>query len=344
VLFIEEVDPFLENNVLELFAEHNTTLPRVSFLGKRSGTVPDLGELSPGLILGILGELMDVGAPQTDEEYSVKAADALENFAPARSLAFCPGCPHRASYWAIKKALAFDGRDGVVFGDIGCYALGVLATGFYQSKTLHAMGSGMGMASGFGMLKQFGATQPAIALCGDSTFYHAAIPALLNAMHHESDLLMIILDNSATAMTGFQPHPGSPVNAMGSDAPTVVIEDLCTSLGLNTVIKDPFELDESAMTIYELLQEKGTKVLILRQMCALVGAKKAPRRYTVTVDQDKCIGDECGCNRYCTRVFRCPGLNWDVSLKKARVDEAICAGCGVCADICPSQAIVRERA
>ncbi len=343
VLFIEEVDPFLENNVLELFAQHNTTLPRITFLGKGSGTVPDLGELSPGLVLDILADLTDVGPPATDEAYSVKADDALERFAPARSLAFCPGCPHRASYWAIKKALALDGRDGVVFGDIGCYALGVLATGFHQSKTLHAMGSGAGMASGFGMLKQFGATQPAIALCGDSTFYHAAIPALLNALHHQSDFLMIILDNSATAMTGFQPHPGSSVNAMGSLAPPVVIEDLCKSLGLKTVIKDPFELDESAMTIYELLQEKGTKVLILRQMCALVSAKKGPRRYNVRVDQHKCIGEECGCNRFCTRVFRCPGLNWDVTLKKGRVDEAICAGCGVCADICPSHAIVRER-
>ncbi|MFH1117029.1 MAG: thiamine pyrophosphate-dependent enzyme [Pseudomonadota bacterium] len=344
VLFIEEVDPFLENNVLELFAEHNTTLPKMSFLGKRSGTVPDLGELSPGLILDILSGLMDVNPPQPDEGYSLKAADALENFAPARSLAFCPGCPHRASYWAVKKALALDGRDGVVFGDIGCYALGVFATGFHQSKTLHAMGSGIGMASGFGMLGQFGATQPAVCLCGDSTFFHAAIPALLNALHHRSDLLMIVLDNSATAMTGFQPHPGSPVNAMGSPAPPVVIEDLCTALGLKTVIRDPFHLEDTAVTIYELLQETGTKVLILRQMCALVRAKKGPRSYTVTVDQDKCMGEECGCGRFCTRVFRCPGLNWDVSLKKARIDEAVCTGCGVCADICPAHAIVRERA
>lgn len=344
VLFIEEVDPFLEGNVETVFAEHNRSLPSISFLGKKSGVVPDVGELSPVLVLGILSELMSVKPPELNETYTAQSRVALENFAPVRSLAFCPGCPHRASYWAIKKALALDGRDGVVFGDIGCYGLGVLPTGYHQSKTLHAMGSGAGMAAGFGLLGTFGCTQPSIAVCGDSTFYHAAIPAIINALHHKSDLLMIILDNSATAMTGFQPHPGSSVDAMGSQAPPVVIEDLCSSLGMEPIIADPFDLDQAAMTIYELLQKKGTKILILRQECALVRARKAPPRFKVVIDPNRCIGEECGCNQLCTRVFRCPGLNWDTSLKKARIDEAICAGCGVCAAICPSQAIMTEEA
>jgi indolepyruvate ferredoxin oxidoreductase alpha subunit len=344
VLFIEEVDPFLENNVQELFAQNNGRLPRISFLGKKSGTVPDTGELSPGLVVRIISEVVGVPAPRENEGYLSEASGALADFAPVRSLAFCPGCPHRASYWAIKKALALDGRDGVVFGDIGCYALGVLATGFRQASTLHAMGSGAGMASGFGILGRLGATQPAIALCGDSTFYHAAIPAVINGVHHKSDFLMVILDNSATAMTGFQPHPGSPVDAMGSEAPPVVIEDLCASLGLKTVIRDPFDLEDTAMTIYDLLQGKGTNVLILRQECALVRAKKKPRRFNVVIDQAKCIGEDCGCNRLCTRVFRCPGLNWDTAAQKARIDDAICVGCGVCAQICPSHAIVIQEA
>lgn len=342
VLFLEEVDPVLENNIKEIYADHNRSLPGMTFLGKKSGTIPNTGELSPGLVLSVLSNLMEVPLPPVDEAYSVKAKEALEKYAPFRSLAFCAGCPHRASFWAIKKALALDGRNGVLFGDIGCYGLGFLPTGFRQPKTLHAMGSGTGMAGGFGMLSRFGATQPSLTVCGDSTFFHAAIPALINGLHHRSDFLMIVLDNSATAMTGFQPHPGSSFDAMGLEAPPVAIEDLCSSLGIKTVERDPFQLEDAALTIHELLQEKGTKVLILRQECALVRGKKGPRRPKMKIDQIKCIGEECGCNRLCTRVFRCPGLNWDGATGKAKIDEAICVGCGVCADICPSGAIERE--
>ncbi len=225
MLFLEEVDPVLENNVKALFADHNAELPRISFSGKKSGTVPDTGELGPGLILQILSGLTSAQMPHIDAAYAQSADDAVANLAPVRSLAFCAGCPHRASFWVIKKALKLDGRDGVLFGDIGCYGLGFMATGFRQAKTLHAMGSGVGMAVGFGMLGRLGATQPSLAVCGDSTFYHAAIPALVNAQHHGSDFLMILLDNSATAMTGFQPHPGSPVDAMGSPAAAVPMEE-----------------------------------------------------------------------------------------------------------------------
>ncbi len=344
VLFVEEVDPVLENNVKELFADHNQELPPISFFGKKSGAVPDTGELSPGLLIGILSQLTGANAPEPDESFKASAAEAMENFAPARSLAFCPGCPHRASFWAIKRALVLDGRDGVLFGDIGCYALGFMATGFHQAKTLHAMGSGTGMAGGFGKLARFGATQPALAVCGDSTFYHSAIPALINALHQGSDFLMILVDNSATAMTGFQPHPGIDVDAMGFEAPPIVIEEVTGAIGVRTVIRDPFELESTADTIYDLLQEPGTKALILRQTCALVRAKQESRRYKVRIDPDMCIGDDCGCNRLCTRVFRCPGLNWDSESGKSRVDEAICVGCGVCADICPQHAIIREDA
>ncbi len=344
VLFVEEVDPVLENNVKEIFADHNSELPRITFLGKKSGTVPSVGELSPGLVIQILADLLGIAVPQVDTRYIEQTKSILNDFAPARSLAFCPGCPHRATFWAIKKALALDGREGVVFGDIGCYALSAHPTGFNQSKTVHAMGSGTGLACGFGMLTRFGATQPSIAVCGDSTFYHAAIPALINALHHKSDFLMIVLDNSATAMTGFQPHPGSRVNAMGFDARPVVIEELCRSLGLEAVVKDPFSLEETTSTVYEMLQQSGAKVLILRQECALVRGKKASKKYKVSIDPLKCLGGDCGCNRLCTRVFRCPGLRWDASNNKSGIDEAICSGCGVCADICPAGAIVKDQA
>jgi indolepyruvate ferredoxin oxidoreductase alpha subunit len=345
VLFFEEIDPVLENNVAELFAFHNRELPQIEFMGKNSGHVPSTGELSPDLALSVLSGITGVSVPEEDSGYVENALDSLANYSPNRSLAFCAGCPHRSSLWAIKKALAFDGRDGILFGDIGCYSLGIFATGYFQIKTLHSMGSGAGMACGFGNLADLGATQPSLAVCGDSTFFHAVVPALINAVHSRSNFLLIVLDNSATAMTGFQPHPGSPVDAMGFETPKIIIEDLCRAIGLETVVRDPFDIDDTSLTIYEMLQQQsGPKALVLRHECALVSARKSRAQFKMRVDSEKCLGDECGCNRLCTRVFKCPGLIWDQSAKKSRIDDAICAGCGVCASICPSQAIVMENA
>jgi len=343
VLFLEEVDPVLENNVLELFARHNRNLPRIEFLGKGSGTVPPNGELLPGLVMDCLSKVMGARLPEIDPEYAARAGQAIETYAPARSLAFCPGCPHRASLWAVKQALSLDGRDGVLFGDIGCYSLGIMPTGFLQLKSIHAMGSGAGMACGFGSFESLGVDQPSLAVCGDSTFYHAVVPALINAVHQRSDFLLIVMDNGGTAMTGFQPHPGSPIDAMGRAAPQVSIEELCKSLGLKTFVSDPFDLQATTDIIYELIRERsGPKVLVLRQQCALVKSKKEGRRYRMTIDAERCVGEDCGCNRLCTRIFRCPGLNWDKNANRSTIDEAICVGCGVCAELCPKQAIVRE--
>lgn len=345
VVFFEEVDPVLENNVLELFAQHNRDLPRIEFLGKRTGTVPSCGELSPELVMNCLSQLTGAQMPEVPPEYAVLAKQALENCAPPRSLAFCAGCPHRASLWAIKQALALDGRNGVLFGDIGCYSLGIMSTGFFQLKTLHAMGSGAGMACGFGSFERLGVDQPSLAICGDSTFYHAVVPALINAAHQRSDFLLMVLDNGGTAMTGFQPHPGSSIDAMGKPAPQVSIEAVCGSLGMDTVVHDPFDLQGATEIIYDLIQKRtGPKVLVLRQQCALVRSKKEGRRYTMSIDAERCIGEECGCNRLCTRVFKCPGLTWDKARNRSSIDEAICVGCGVCADVCPTHAIVREGA
>ena len=142
--------------------------------------------------------------------YQNKARDIASRLLIPREIAFCPGCPHRASFYAIKTALTLDGRNGFVVGDIGCYGLAAGATGFNQIKALHCMGSGSGNVSGFSKMASFGFEQPVVAVMGDSTFYHASLPALVNAKHNNAKALFIILDNAVTAMTGFQENPATP--------------------------------------------------------------------------------------------------------------------------------------
>ena len=343
ILFVEEVDPFLENNIKEFCAEEAAHLGIKTFLGKASGDLPDIGEINPDIVTEAIQKVLKISYQPRPLKYVQEAAEAASLYAPSRELGFCAGCPHRATYWSIKNAMAMDGRDGIVLGDIGCYALGSRPAGFNQLKTVHAMGSGVGLANGLGQLERFGLDQPVLTVCGDSTFYHAAIPALINAQYNRSNFLMLILDNSATAMTGFQPHPGTGKTAMGPESPVIDIEALCKALGVQVTVKNPFDVQDTIETIHELLQERdGAKVLILRQECALVRAKRQKALYKVQVNQERCAGIECGCNRLCTRIFKCPGLAWDPVTGKGKIDEAICTGCGVCADICPQSAIIKE--
>jgi indolepyruvate ferredoxin oxidoreductase alpha subunit len=345
ILFVEEVDPFLENNVKEIYAQNCLDLGLKAFFGKASKDMPDVGELNPEIVTHALQKLLHVSYEPRPADYAQQAHEATAAFVPSRSLGFCAGCPHRATYWAVKTALALDDRGGFVLGDIGCYSLGMGPSGFGQMKTLHAMGSGTGLACGFGQLDRFGMKQPVLAVCGDSTFYHAAMPALVNAHYNRANFLLLLLDNSATAMTGFQPHPGTGSTATGGEAPVIDLKAICEVFGARVEVVDPFDVAATVETLLRLLQdEKGVKVLILKRECALVSAKHQKRPYRMEVDQKRCLGEGCGCNRLCTRVFKCPGLIWDPMTGKARVDEAICTGCGVCAEICPALAIRKEAA
>ncbi len=343
ILFIEEVDPFLENNVKEIYAQHCAALGYKSFFGKANKEIPEIGELNPEIVTHAMTKLLNLSYEARPADYAQRVHEAASEMVPNRALGFCAGCPHRATYWALKLALALDGREGFVLGDIGCYSLGLGPSGFGQMKTLHAMGSGTGLACGFGQLGRFGLEQPVVAVCGDSTFYHAAMPALVNACYNGSNFLLLLLDNSATAMTGFQPHPGTGLTATGDPAPILDLKVICEAFGARVEIVDPFDVRASVEAILRLLQdERGARVLILKRECALVSARREKRLYRVEVDQQRCIGESCGCNRLCTRVFKCPGLMWDSETGKARIDEAICTGCGVCAEICPASAIRKE--
>jgi indolepyruvate ferredoxin oxidoreductase, alpha subunit len=340
VFIIEEVLPFLEDNVKIMAAELAQEVGIKQFFGRAEATLPTTGELNPDIVIAALAGLLGIEYRAVPMEYEINANLLSFSNAPNREMTFCAGCPHRASFWNIHNALILDNRQGFVCGDIGCYTLAFLPCGFSTLKTGHCMGAGTGLASGFGKLGNFGMDQPVLSVCGDSTFYHAAMPALVNAVHNRSDIIMVILDNSGTAMTGFQPHPGLTDSVMGNDVPAVDIAAVCRAIGAKVFISDPFDVEATEAALLDLLRnETGTRVMILRQKCALSPERKGKKYFEVIIDESICLGEKCGCNRLCTRVFRCPGLIWDTVSGKARIDEVICAGCGVCASICPSGAI-----
>jgi len=346
VLVVEETLPVMENNIKAMAMDLTPKIGVKTFHGKGDGLLPKVGELNVDMVARGIAQVLDTayGSPASDA-YRRRAQEVGIEGAPPRPLTFCPGCPHRASLWSITRVVEMDNRKGFVCGDIGCYGMDLFGSGFGVTKTIHAMGSGTGLASGFGKLSAFGMDQPILSVCGDSTFFHTVMPALVNAIHNKSNITMVVLDNSGTAMTGFQPHPGLQADALGNEVPAIDIGEVCRAMGARVEICDPFDPVQTQKTLLDLVDDdQGVKVLILKQICGLSPEKKGKKLYDVSVDESGCIGEACGCSRLCTRILKCPGLVWDETREKAQIDEALCTGCGFCASICPKDAIDRKEA
>jgi indolepyruvate ferredoxin oxidoreductase alpha subunit len=343
VLVAEEVDPFIETLVKEAMVDKNTQGKTI--YGKASGHIPMYGEMTPDRVIRALTGLFDIHYEPVPSSYREGVSRASRDLLISRGLTWCPGCPHRASFMAVEKAIKTDGRDAYVTGDIGCYTLDVFPEGKNRMKVLHAMGSGTGLASGFGQLERFGLNQPIVAICGDSTFFHASVPALINAVHNRSNMIQIVLDNGATAMTGFQPHPGTDYNAFGEQTTPVDMEKFCLSLGCSVTVSDPFDIKGTTRKLRKLLRnENGEKnsvrVLILRRTCELVRMRdEKSKPFKVLVHDELCKGEACG---VCSKSFRCPALVIDSVQNKAQIREDACSGCGVCVEVCPFSAISKE--
>jgi indolepyruvate ferredoxin oxidoreductase alpha subunit len=338
VLFVEETDPFLEDEVraLSTMREFGGN-PR--FHGKRSAVVPSYGEMNVENSLAALRAVLGIQPETVDEVYESRVEEAKKLLIP-RGLTFCAGCTHKNVYWAIQKVRDSLGGKLIVAGDIGCYSLGA----FYNEsmQTMHAMGSGIGVANGLGQLERFGLDSKVIAVAGDSTFFHACIPALVNAKHKKADLTFLILDNSTTAMTGFQKHPGSA--EQDSNLHRVSIEKIVRAVEPDTVqVGDATKIPSTISMIKDVIEKPGFNVIILNSICRLEELKSGwvyENLPAIEVDADACLGEDC---KVCVGEFNSAGLGWDSKSGRPVALEHVCVRCGACISVCPKNAIRRRR-
>lgn len=292
--------------------------------GKQSGFVPRVGELTPGRIQSLLGGFAGIRT----------AAVSVEG-APGRRPTLCAGCPHRASFFAIKKAAP----RGIYTSDIGCYTLGM---NLGAVDTVLCMGAAITQAAGFYHAFKHNRKRPDIvATIGDSTFFHAGVPALIDAVVQGVKFTLVILDNRTTAMTGNQPTPASGFGACGEPLDAVDLESLVRGCGVKFIREgDPYQLKEfialmKAAAAYG--RERGPAVVISRHPCILDRARRDEAGDSVAVEiSDRCDG--CG---YCIQHFECPALIHhaeDKTHKYTSIDPMLCAGCGVCLQVCPRKA------
>src|SRR5271157_674781 len=325
VLVIEELEPFLEN-IVKQEAYEDGCCDKVQIHGK--DLFPHYYEFPAELfsvkIAEFLGRESPIGAARTD----LLAA-------PPRPPVLCPGCSHRTTYYAMKVLEKELNTHFVHSSDIGCYTLG-----FYKPvegvDTCICMGASIGLANGISKLHD---KTPVLAILGDSTFYHAGIPALINAVYNENSLLLVIMDNSSTCMTGFQDHPGTGIKITKEPGQKVDMEQLCLGCGVSPDklwVADSNVLPDLVDKLREAVTAPGVRVFISRHTCALLEAgekKKAGIRPALAaIDNDKC--KECF---ICIRHFGCPALT--LVDNKVQVDQTLCTGCKVCVDICPYEAI-----
>ncbi|VBB43017.1 Indolepyruvate oxidoreductase subunit IorA [uncultured Desulfatiglans sp.] len=326
VLVLEETDTFIEYLLGD----------RKKVLGRLSGHVPAEGELVPERIAAILDKTLNEAGLQplsSGPDLGVRAL--VEGLGlPMRRPTLCPGCPHRASFFAIRKAQP----KAIFTSDIGCYTLGL---NLGAVDTCLDMGAGITMAAGFyHAFAADGETQPVVATIGDSTFFHSGTAGLINAVYNNARFVLVILDNEITAMTGMQPTPGLGLRADGTRGKAVSIERVVEGCGIEFLrVVDPYALAEMTRAVkeaasYTLEPDGGIAVIIARHPCVIAYRKEAiPVRRTVTVTDD-CV--EC---RLCLERFECPALYHDEALGKTAVNQALCTGCGVCIQVCPKGAI-----
>ena len=324
LVFVEELEPILEQQFKAIAYDLQSS---VRIYGKSTGHFTRLYEYTPDIVAQALSKIWKVKNPFPPQILpKVKL--------PSRPPALCPGCPHRATYYALKKVVP---KDTVYPTDIGCYTLGK-APPLKVADVLLCMGSNAGTACGFAVATD----QKIISFMGDSTFFHAAIPAVIDAVHHNHNCVMTVLDNRTTAMTGHQPHPGTEYDGMGRPAKLIKVEDVVKGIGVDHVeVVDPNNFEETAAAFKRAINHDGPSVVVSKSPCILLELqqkRKTGEKVPVyMIDQEKCR--QC---KTCIGRFGCPAFYY-ADDGSVHIDETQCNGCGNCVQVCAFDAIVQKE-
>ncbi|MGN0591997.1 MAG: indolepyruvate ferredoxin oxidoreductase subunit alpha [Ruminococcus sp.] len=314
VLCMEELDPVIERELTYICGKYHLN---TKIRGKLTQDVQTAGENSCDSVVKNISDFMGWGIC----EPAVLEDDAPK--LPVRPPVLCAGCPHRASFYAVKKAMA--GKKSVFCGDIGCYTLGN-AMPLDMVDTCLCMGAGVNMAQGIGKIEP---DTYCFAFVGDSTFFASAITGVVNAVYNQANTTLVILDNSTTAMTGHQPHPGTGRTMMGEIVEKVDMESVLKGIGVTTVeTVNPLDLQAAVKCVKRVSACSGVKAILFKSPCAVL-IKSAP---AMKIDQQQCI--QC---KKCIRELGCPGIV--ISNGSVEIERSLCTGCGFCAQICPVHAI-----
>ncbi|MHB8114551.1 MAG: thiamine pyrophosphate-dependent enzyme, partial [Bellilinea sp.] len=329
ILILEELEPLIERS---MYVEAQRIGYRGKITGKLDGVFSRIGEYGVPQVVQGIESVLNLGIP---ENLLSGNTQALE-LAAARPITVCAGCPHRGTYIAIDKAikkLRLKKNEVMVTGDIGCTILGMNPP-FDLIWTEISMGASVSLAQGY---VHAGVKTPVIATIGDSTFFHAGIAGLVNAIQHQIDLTLVIMDNRWTAMTGMQVNPGTPCDNGARGYQEIDIARIIPALGIEhfwTV--DPFELEETTEVIRQTMTLPGVKVVLARQECAIQAQRQGKQAGKVRV-----VAENCNLCKLCLMVTGCSAFS--LGADAIEIDPELCYGCGVCIETCHHDALVAEE-
>lgn len=331
VIVVEELSPYLEKELCAIAKDANNDL---AIFGKKSGTFSEAWEYNPNVVAKGIASVL--GLKYAGHEAIVEEASKFKEIIPDRYPTFCAGCPHRATFVALNQALKIQvakGQEHYFANDIGCYSMWIFPPISRGDSSL-CMGASVGVANGLSHVIE----ERVVAVVGDSTFFHAAIPALINAVHNGNKFTLIVLDNSVTAMTGQQFNPSTEFIAGGRQGKKISIEGICQAIGVEFIeTVDSYDVKNNIEVLRKALDYDGLAVVISRRECALYGDRNKRRRGEKIVPL--CVDKEI-CKRpyVCLRTFYCPAYELDQD-KQPYISPELCDGCSVCSRLCPIQSI-----